>query len=60
MRLSWTRQEIDNRLKIITKEIHKTGLEATEQYGTPGNYVTGTNISGFVKVVLAMLDEGMV
>ena len=56
MRLSWTRQEIDNRLKIILKDIHKTCLDAAAQYGTPGNYVNGANITGFVKVVEAMLD----
>jgi glutamate dehydrogenase (NADP+) len=35
-------------------------LEAAEQYGTPGNYVNGANIAGFVKVVEAMLDQGLV
>jgi glutamate dehydrogenase (NADP+) len=60
MRLSWTRQEIDNRLKIIIKDIHKTCLDAAGQYGTPGNYVNGANITGFVKVVEAMLDQGVV
>jgi glutamate dehydrogenase (NADP+) len=60
MRLSWTRQEIDNRLKIIMKDIHKTCLDAAAQYGTPGNYANGANITGFVKVVEAMLDQGVV
>jgi glutamate dehydrogenase (NADP+) len=35
-------------------------LEAAEQYGTPGNYVNGANIAGFVKVVDAMVDQGIV
>jgi len=60
MRLGWTREEVDNRLKMIMKSIHQTSLEAAEQYGTPGNYVNGANIAGFVKVVDAMLDQGLV
>jgi len=60
MRLSWTREEVDQRLQIIMKSIHKTCIEAAEQYGTPGNYVNGANIAGFVKVVEAMLDQGLV
>ncbi|MBW2487684.1 MAG: NADP-specific glutamate dehydrogenase [Deltaproteobacteria bacterium] len=60
MRLGWTREEVDNRLKMIMKNIHQTSLEAAEQYGTPGNYVNGANIAGFVKVVDAMLDQGLV
>jgi len=60
MRLGWTREEVDNRLKMIMKSIHQTSLEAAEQYGTSGNYVNGANIAGFVKVVDAMLDQGLV
>jgi glutamate dehydrogenase (NADP+) len=60
MRLAWTREEVDNRLKMIMKSIHQTSLQAAEQYGTPGNYVNGANIAGFVKVVDAMLDQGLV
>ena len=60
MRLVWTRKEVDNRLKMIMKSIHQTSLEAAEQYGTPGNYMNGANIAGFVKVVDAMLDQGLV
>ena len=60
MRLSWPRKEVDDRLKQIMKSIHRTCLEAAEEYGTPGNYVAGANIAGFVKVVHAMLDQGLV
>ncbi len=60
MRLSWTREEVDSRLKMIMNSIHKTCLEAAEQYDTPGNYMNGANIAGFVKVVDAMLDQGVV
>jgi glutamate dehydrogenase (NADP+) len=60
MRLSWTREEVDTRLQMIMKSIHQTCLEAAEQYGTPGNYMNGANIAGFVKVVDAMIDQGVV
>ncbi len=60
MRLSWTRAEVDNRLKMIMKSIHRTCLEAAELYGRPGNYEVGANIAGFLKVVDAMLDQGLV
>ncbi len=60
MRLNWPRQEVEHRLQIIMKSIHKACLDASEEYGTPGNYVNGANIAGFVKVVEAMLDQGLV
>jgi len=60
MRLSWTREEVDNRLKLIMKTIHSTCVDAAEQYGQAGNYEAGANIAGFVKVVDAMLDQGLV
>jgi glutamate dehydrogenase (NADP+) len=59
-RLNWLAQEVDQRLKIIMKGIHATCLDAAEAYGTPGNYQNGANIAGFVKVVDAMLDQGVV
>jgi glutamate dehydrogenase (NADP+) len=60
MRLTWTREEVDNRLKLIMKTIHSTCVDAAEQYGMAGNYEAGANIAGFVKVVDAMLDQGLV
>jgi glutamate dehydrogenase (NADP+) len=60
MRLAWTREEVDNRLRMIMKNIHKTSLEAAARYGKDGNYVAGANIAGFTKVVNAMLDQGVV
>jgi glutamate dehydrogenase (NADP+) len=60
MRLGWSRKEVDERLKVIMKSIHQASLDAAEQYGVPGNYVSGANIAGFVKVVDAMLDQGVV
>jgi glutamate dehydrogenase (NADP+) len=60
MRLNWPREEVDARLKGIMKSIHQSCTDASEKYGKPGNYVAGANISGFVKVVNAMLDQGLV
>ncbi len=60
MRLSWPREEVDGRLRTIMKSIHQSCLDAAEEYGQPGNYMAGANIAGFVKVVNAMLDQGLV
>jgi glutamate dehydrogenase (NADP+) len=60
LRLSWTREEVDERLHGIMKSIHKTALDAAEAYGEPGNYVAGANIAGFLKVAKAMLSYGVV
>ena len=60
MRYSWTREEVDNRLRIIMNSIHKTCFDTAEKYGTPSNYVNGANIGGFIKVADAMLDQGVV
>jgi len=60
MRYSWTREEVDNRLHMIMKSIHKACLDASERFGTPGNYVNGANIAGFLKTADAMMDLGIV
>lgn len=60
MRYSWTREEVDNRLHLIMKSIHRACVETAERFGTPGNYVNGANIAGFLKVADAMLDQGVV
>ena len=60
MRLPWTREEVDNRLHLIMKSIHKTCVETADRFGTPGNYVNGANIGGFLKVADAMIDQGLV
>jgi glutamate dehydrogenase (NADP+) len=60
MRLNWSRDEVDNRLKMTMKRIHRTCLDAAAEYGSPGNYLAGANITGFLKVVNAMLDQGLV
>ena len=60
MRISWTREEVDNRLYNIMKTIHEVCYRTAERYGTPGNYVNGANIGGFLKVANAMMDQGLV
>jgi glutamate dehydrogenase (NADP+) len=60
MRLSWTREEVDTRLRAIMNGIHKNCQATAEKYGTPGNYVNGANIAGFLKVANAMMDQGLV
>ncbi len=60
MRLSWTRQEVDDRLHTIMKAIHRACRETADAFGTPGNYVNGANIAGFLKVADAMMDQGLV
>ncbi|MCU0342702.1 MAG: NADP-specific glutamate dehydrogenase [Ignavibacterium sp.] len=60
MRLPWNREEVDQRLHQIMVRIHDTCVTTAEKYGTPGNYVNGANIAGFLKVADAMLDQGLV
>jgi glutamate dehydrogenase (NADP+) len=60
MRYGWTREEVDSRLRLIMKSIHTACLQTAERFGTPGNYVNGANIAGFLKVADSMLDQGLV
>ena len=60
MRMSWTRDEVDDRLHRIMKEIHRNCRDTADAFGTPGNYVNGANIAGFLKVADAMMDQGLV
>ncbi len=60
MRMSWTREEVDKRLHDIMKGILKTCVEMADRFGTPGNFVNGANIGGFLKVADAMMDQGLV
>lgn len=59
LRLSWEREEVDERLHAIMINIHKSCFEAAQENGTPGNYVNGANIAGFQKVADAMIDLGV-
>ena len=60
LKLSWSREEVDNRLQVIMKNIHQSCLDAAEAYGHPGDYVMGANIAGFTKVANTMLAYGVV
>ncbi|KAA3636500.1 MAG: NADP-specific glutamate dehydrogenase [Calditrichaeota bacterium] len=60
MRLSWTTEEVDKKLHQIMKDIHSASIQAADKYGTPGNYVNGANIAGFLKVANSMMDQGVV
>lgn len=58
MRLTGTLEEVDQRLRLIMQNIHRTCLDTAGKYGQPGNYVAGANIAAFVKVADAMIDQG--
>jgi glutamate dehydrogenase (NADP+) len=60
MRLPWPKEEVDKRLHEIMVRIHETCVTTAERFGTPGNYVNGANIAGFLKVADAMIDQGLV
>jgi glutamate dehydrogenase (NADP+) len=60
MRLPWPSREVDDRLREIMVRIHKTCITTADRFGTPGNYVNGANIAGFLKVADAMLAQGLV
>ncbi len=56
----WTREEVDQKLHGIMKNIHDTSLAAAREYGHPGNYLVGANIAGFLKVARAMQAQGII
>jgi len=60
MRLNWSREEVDGRLREIMVNIHRNCRDTAEAFGMPGNYVAGANIAGFVKVADSMLEQGVV
>ena len=60
LRLSWTREEVDQRLHTIMKDIHAACVDTAREYGDVGNYVLGANIAGFIKVADSVIDQGIV
>ena len=60
MSLSWTFEEVDERLHNIMVNIYKTAADAAERYGMKGNLVAGANIAGFEKIASAMMSQGIV
>ncbi|MDD4849078.1 MAG: NADP-specific glutamate dehydrogenase [Gemmiger sp.] len=60
LRLSWTFEEVDERLQNIMTNIYANAANAAEEYGVKGNLVAGANIAGFTKIASAMLSQGIV
>ncbi|MEI6093081.1 MAG: NADP-specific glutamate dehydrogenase [bacterium] len=60
IRMSWTKEEVDSKLKQIMKSIHDDCLAASKEYGRKNDYVFGANVAGFKKVADAMLEQGLV
>lgn len=59
MRYSWTAEEVDEKLHLVMKDIHKNCVETAEQYGFKNNLMVGANIAGFKKVADAMVAHGL-
>ncbi len=57
-RLSWSMEEVDAKLQLIMKDIYRSSMMASMEYGAPGNLVVGANIAGFLKVADAMMAHG--
>ena len=60
LRLSWTREEVDEKLDAIMVGIHKSAYETAKEYGRDGDYVFGANVAGFLKIAEAMQAQGVV
>ena len=60
LRLSWSREEVDQRLLAIMKDIHSQCVAFGKDENGYVDYVKGANIAGFVKVADAMIDQGIV
>ena len=58
-REAWSFEHTNQKLQEIMKDIHTTCYEIAEEYGTPGSYLDGANIAGFLNVAHAMLAEGL-
>lgn len=60
LRMSWTFEEVDEKLKDIMKNIYHNSKNAADEYGNSGNLIIGANIAGFLKVANTMLDQGII
>lgn len=58
--MSWSAEEVDRQLHQIMVNIHKNAMDSAAKYGSPGNYVVGANITGFIKVASSMMDQGLI
>lgn len=59
-RISWTFEEVDEKLQQIMMNIYRSSVKAAEDYGYPGNLAAGANIAGFIKVADAMIAQGVI
>ena len=59
LRLQWTFDEVDQRLKDIMADIFQKSYAASKEYGTPGDLMLGANVAGFTKVADAMVAQGV-
>jgi glutamate dehydrogenase (NADP+) len=59
-RLSWSREEVDQRLQHIMRDIYRNMSECAVKYSEKNNFVDGANIAAFLKVSDAMLAQGYV
>ncbi|URM33167.1 MULTISPECIES: NADP-specific glutamate dehydrogenase [Bacillaceae] len=59
-RISWTFEEVDEKLQHIMTNIYRSSVQAADDYGHPGNLVAGANIAGFIKVADAMIAQGVI
>ena len=59
MRLHWTAEEVDAKLKQMMVNIHKESMEAAKEYGLGYDLVAGANIAGFKRVAEAMMEQGL-
>ncbi|MCO5303773.1 MAG: NADP-specific glutamate dehydrogenase [Phycicoccus sp.] len=57
---SWGFEETEAKLEEIMGEIHRTCVDTAEQYGSPGDYVVGANLAGYIKVADAMVAQGVI
>ncbi|MBD7907834.1 NADP-specific glutamate dehydrogenase [Sporosarcina gallistercoris] len=59
MRLRWTAEEVDERLKVVMRSIYESCMDAADRFGKPGNLIMGANVAGFLKVADAMAAHGL-
>jgi glutamate dehydrogenase (NADP+) len=60
LRMSWTREEVDAKLRGIMVSIHEQAYSTAKKYGRDGDYVFGANVAGFLKVADAMMAQGVI
>jgi glutamate dehydrogenase (NADP+) len=59
LRVHWNREDVEEKLKIIMRNLHASVARAAKEYDTPGNYVIGANVAAFKQVAEAMIEQGV-